>query len=177
MASTAFGCDDAETAEVAAASSTPEPEAGEAPSERAPASAEGDGPSGSVDGEPFVVRGVLAQRIASSKIEVRLFSRPVRCDSFEEDYVLSEDEKVIVVILAWPKDGGEAIRLGASNTTDFFKFCHGRESGRAVCTPRAQEQGTLTVVDASETGGELSFDVSSDEGALTGNVEFTLCDG
>lgn len=179
----ATGCDDDEEAEVAAAGSAEEaagdvdPAAGEESPEAADEAEAVDGPSGNVEGEPFAVRGVLARRIAAPKIEVRLFNRPVSCDSFDADYELSEDEKVVVVILEWPKDGGETISLGASNTNDFFQFCHGRESGRASCTPRAPEQGTLTVVEASEEGGELSFDVSSDEGALSGNVEFTLCDG
>lgn len=173
-----LGCDDAEDAEVMAAGSSETP-AGETSSEEGPEAVDEPaglaGPSGNVEGEPFVARGVLAQRIAAPKIEVRLFSRPVSCESFDDDYELSEDEKVVVVILEWPKDGGETIALGASNTSDFFQFCHGRESGRASCTPRAQEQGSLTLVEASEEGGKLSFDVASDEGELSGELEFTLC--
>ena len=178
-----MGCDEEEPAEIAAATSEGDPVAPDEPAgddEGSGAQAEGDSvegeASGNVEGEPFVVRGVLAQRIREPKIEVRLFNRPVSCESFDDDYELSEDEKVVVVILEWPKDAGETLALRASNTSDFFQFCHGRESGRASCTPRAPEQGSLTVVAASDEGGELSFDVSSDEGALSGNVAFTLCE-
>jgi hypothetical protein len=33
------------------------------------------------------------------------------------------------------------------------------------------------VLEASPEAGALSFDVSSDEGSLSGRVEFTLCSG
>jgi hypothetical protein len=118
---------------------------------------------------------VLAKPLARERIEVRLFNRPVSCENLDTDYELSEDEKVIVAILRWPKEAGDTIALGASNTDDVFQFCHGRASGRASCNPRAPEQGSLSVVEARGDGGELSFQVASDEGALSGNVEFTLC--
>jgi len=178
----ALGCDEEAPAETTPASSgedlvaTDETATDDEGSglEAEPEPVEGEA-SGNVEGEPFAVRGVLAKPIAGEKIEVRMFNRSVSCESFETDYELSEDEKVIVVILRWPKEAGDTIALGASNTDDFFQFCDGRASGRASCNPRATEQGSLSVVEAREDGGELSFEVASDQGALSGNVQFTLC--
>lgn len=175
-----IGCDE-EEAEVTAAASAESGE--EAPEESAEVAAEpaaaGLGPSGTHEGEPFVVRGVLAKPRTPTKIEVRLFSRAVSCESYDDDYELSEGEKVVVIMLEWPRessDGGETITLGASNTSDFFQFCHGRASGNASCIPRAQAQGSLTVVEPNAEGASLSFDVESENGALSGDLAFTLCD-
>ena len=181
VAVTSVGCDE-EEAEVAQTSSSAgaggdlEPVSGEEGPGGADEAEAVDGPTGNVGGEAFAVRGVLAKRLGGSKIEVRLFNRAVSCESFDADYELSEDEKVIVVILQWPKEAEETITLGASNTSVFFQFCSGRECGRARCEPRAQEQGTLTVAEPSEDGARLSFDVASDQGALSGDVDFTLCE-
>ena len=177
IAATAVGCGDDETAEATAGpterpAGDEEPTASEEGAEAAPEAPGGDGLSGTVEGEPFVVRGVLAQRLRGPEIEIRMFDRPVSCESFDADYQLSEDEKVVIVNLEWPKPVGDTVALRASEVHERLQFCH----GRASCNPRAPEQGALTVVAASPEGGELSFEVASDEGSLSGNVEFSLCE-
>lgn len=176
MAATAVGCDEDATDETASAGSTAESASGQEHAEGAPETVDVDGPSGNVEGEPFVARGVLAQRLRDPEIEIRLFDRAVSCERFDEDYSLSEDEKVVIVMMQWPKSAGDTLALRASEVHERLQFCHGRESGRASCTPRAPEQGSLTVVAASPEGGTLSFDVSSDHGSLSGDIEFTLCE-
>lgn len=170
-AALALGCGEEE----AAARETAETaEVEEAPEVEAPEPAPG-GLVGTIEGEPFSARGVLARRAPGDAIELRIFSRAVDCARFREDYRLAEGEKVVTVFLRWPKAAGDTIALRASETQDRLQFCRGRASGFASCEPRAPEQGSLTVVEASPEAGALTFDVSSDAGELSGRLDFALC--
>ena len=133
--------------------------------------------TGTVDGAPFVARGVLAQRRRPSDptIEIRLLDRPASCASFEADYESREGEPIVIVYLEWPRSEGDRVPFRAREVHERLQFCQGNERGRASCQPRAPEQGSVTVIEASPDGGVLSFEVESPRGTLSGRVPFTLC--
>jgi hypothetical protein len=186
VAASFVGCDEGET-DVAEAESVEVPAAtGEPTADDEPSGAESEAEpadgqaTGTVDGEPFVVRGVLARRLRESDpVEIRLLNRAASCETFDEDYQTREGEPLVVMYLQWPKSEGDTVAFRASEVHERFQFCKGREgdNSHARCAPRAPEQGSLTVLEASPEAGALSFDVSSDEGSLSGRVEFTLCSG
>ena len=184
-----IGCDDEPEVSETASSETASSETGSretsstAAADETLAAAEDDadegpaiGPTGTAHGEPFVTRGVLAQRRrASDPVEIRLLTRAASCDTFDADYESREGEPVVVMYLAWPKAEGDQISFGAREVHERIQFCTGRSSGTTRCEPRAQEQGSLTVVEASPESGVLSFDVASPQGTLSGTLPFTLC--
>jgi len=131
-----------------------------------------------MDGAPFVTRGVLAhrRRATDPQLEIQLFDRAVSCKNFDADYESRPGETLAIINLEWPKSKGDSVSFGAATLDDRLQFCRGREgSGRASCEPRAQKQGSLTVLDASPTSGALSLEVESPNGSLAGRLEFTLC--
>lgn len=142
--------------------------------------ASGGEPSGTVIGEPFATQGVLAHRRRSSDptVEIRLMSREASCDDFDADYRADKDEPVVVMYMKWPHAKGDTIPLKAAQTEERLQFCKGKggEKGRVRCEPRDPEQGSVKVLDASPTGGTLSFDVASSKGKLSGSLEFELCE-
>lgn len=133
--------------------------------------------SGTVNEAPFATRGVLAHRPYESRpsIEIRLLSRSASCESFDEDYESREDEPIVILYLDWPKSEGDHVTFQASETDERIQFCRGNARGRASCTPRGVQQGSLTVLEASPEGGVLSFDVTDRGESLSGRLPFTLC--
>lgn len=133
--------------------------------------------TGTIDGEPFVARGALAQRRRASDptIEIRLLDRHASCASFEADYESREGEPIVIVYLEWPRGEGDRVPFRAREVHERLQFCEGNERGRASCQPRAPEQGSVTVLEASPEGGVLSFEVESPRGTLSGQIPFTLC--
>ena len=97
------------------------------------------------------------------------------CENFRADYESRADEQVVVMFIRWPRSAGDTVSFGASETEERFQFCRGRASGTTRCEPREPEQGSVTVVGASPESGTLEFDVSSTNGSLSGELEFTLC--
>jgi len=179
MCAAQFGCDtDDESTEMNLGEPSEEsPEPAAAGDEASPAGPI-TGPTGTFDGEPFAVRGVLAHRIRENEpIELRLFNRAVSCDNFDDDYRNTEGEPLVSMFLHWPKPVGETVSFRASEVHERFQFCTGRggDRGHARCEPRAPEQGSLTVLESNPNGGALSFDVSSDYGSLSGRLDFTIC--
>ncbi len=179
---TLTGCEEEETAEVSGSSSTEAPPAEEPanPDEEPAGESPGVAPelSATVDGAPFVTRGVLAHRLRESDedIEIRLVNRSVSCESFDEDYRAIDGEPIVIINVNWPRAEGDTVALRAQEVHERLQFCEGRDTGRARCAPRAAEQGTLTVVEASPESGTLSLEVDTDEGTLSGQFEFTLCE-
>jgi hypothetical protein len=165
-----------EKAPAAAAKPESDDDGSAAPPEADPVAGQLDG---TVDNKPFVTRGVLAHRRSESdpKIEIRLFGRAASCASFDSDYQSRPGEPIAIINLEWPRSEGDRVSFGAANRDDRLQFCEGKEGrrGRASCRPRAQEQGSLTVLEASATQGVLSLDVASPQGSLSGRLEFTLC--
>ena len=133
---------------------------------------------GTIDGAPFAVHGVLAHRRHANdpQLEIRLFDRAVSCTSFDADYESRPGEPLAIINLGWPKARGDRVSFGAATLEDRLQFCTGKEgSGRASCEPRAQTQGSLTVLEASPTSGAATLEIDSPNGSLTGRLEFTLC--
>lgn len=106
-----------------------------------------------------------------------IFNRPVSCENFDADYRNTEGEPLISMFMHWPKTEGDTVTFRAREVHERFQFCRGRggDRGRARCEPRDQEQGSLTVLEASPERGALSFDVSSDNGSLSGRLDFRVC--
>ncbi len=162
----------------AEAAATPEPTPDE-PEPKAAAKAEPVAEiEGTIDGAPFAVHGVLAhrRRATDPQLEIRLFDRAVSCTSFDADYESRPGEPLAIINLGWPKAIGDCVSFGAATLEDRLQFCTGKEgSGRASCEPRAQTQGSLTVLEASPTSGAATLEIDSPNGSLTGRLEFTLC--
>ena len=133
--------------------------------------------AGTVNEAPFATRGVLAHRPYESRpsIEIRLLSRSASCESFDEDYESREDEPIVILNLDWPKSEGDRVFFRAAETDERIQFCRGNARGRALCTPRGDQEGSVTVLEASPEGGVLSLDVTGRGGSLSGRLPFTLC--
>src|SRR5690606_30556901 len=92
-AAAVVGCDDELASEAAGARVV------EATNEGPPVRELAGGLHGTIEGEPFVARGVLARRAPEDAIELRIFGRAASCTSFDDDYRLGEGEKIVTVFL------------------------------------------------------------------------------